>query len=81
MKVLDKIVTRYNGWPCKVCCEYGEGDNWRTKAVRLWKHRKRTFETHLHPQRHQNALTKRSEVKRILAKGNIYREAVRGDDE
>ena len=33
---------------------------------------------HLHSQRHQNVITKRSEVKRMLAKGNIHREAVRG---
>ena len=67
-----------NGWLCKVCLEYGEGAYWRTSAVRLWEHPNRVFLTHQNSKQHSEATKKRHECKKMLSKGNIYGQMVKG---
>ena len=44
----------------------------------MWEHPNKTFECHLASTKHKTALQKRLEVRRVLAKGNVYKQAVRG---
>lgn len=66
------------GWLCKHCTEFGVGEHWRTKGVKLWEHPNRTFVTHENSTKHKEALSKRQECKRMLTKGNIYRQIRHG---
>ena len=45
---------------------------WSTEHVKLWGHPTRTFETHKNSKGHKESLQKQINVKRMLAKGNIY---------
>ena len=46
------------GWLCKKCTEYGEGEYWRTKAVKMWEHPNRTFLKHQESISHVEAMKK-----------------------
>ena len=37
------------GWSSSVCQNYGPGEYWHTKAVKLFEHPKRAFEIHTKP--------------------------------
>ena len=56
------------GWLCKTCSEYGDGEYWRLKAVKIWEHPIRTFEKHKHSAKHVAANKKRLEVKQMLSR-------------
>ena len=51
---------------------------WRTKAIKMWKHPYRTFLKHQESIRHVEATKKRQECKRVLTKGNIYKQMYEG---
>ena len=51
---------------------------WSTEHVKLWGHPTSTFETHKNSKGHKESLEKQIDIKRMLSKGNIYQQAVRG---
>ena len=65
-------------WFCSVCQNYGSSEYWRTKAVKLFGHPKRTFETHAKSKQHKLAKEQRQLRKRLLAKGNVHSQMVKG---
>ena len=67
------------GWLCKTCSEYGDGEYWRLKAVKIWEHPIRTFEKHKHSAKHVAANKKRLEVKQMLSRGTVYKQMVKGE--
>ena len=63
-----------NGWLCKICGEYGDGDDyWRTKAVKLQELPKHILTNHEKGKKHSAAKGKKIEMKNILSRGKIYR--------
>ena len=65
-------------WFCSVCQNYGSSEYWWTKAVKLFGHPKRTFETHAKSKQHKLAKEQRQLRKRLLAKGNVHSQMVKG---
>ena len=68
---------RKNGWLCKICEEYGKGnDFWSGKAVKHGEHPGKMFSQHRDSEKHKTALKQRAEVKAMLHKGSIYSQTV-----
>ena len=66
------------GWFCSVYQNYGSGEYWYTKAVKLFEHPKRAFETHTKSKQHKLAEEQKQLSKRLLAKGNVHSQMVKG---
>ena len=63
---------------CSVCQNYGSGEYWHTKAVKLFERPKRAFETHTKSKQHKLAEEQKQLSKRLLAKGNVHSQMVKG---
>ena len=61
------------GWLCKICTQNGEGEYWRTKAVKIRERPNRRFVKHQASVIQIKAMKKRQECKSMLTKGNIYK--------
>ena len=66
------------GWFCSVCQNYGSGEYWCTKAVKLFEHPKRAFQTHAKSKQHKLAQEQKQLSKRLLVKGNVHSQMVKG---
>ena len=65
-------------WFCSVCQNDGSGEYWCTKTVDLFEHPKRVFETHAKSKQHKLAEEQKQLSKRLLAKGNVPSQMVKG---
>ena len=66
------------GWSSSVCQNYGPGEYWHTKAVKLFEHPKRAFEIHTKSKQHKLAEEQKQLSKQLLAKGNFHSQMVKG---
>lgn len=75
----DVYLALHKRWLCTICSEYvTSGEKWSTEHVKFRGQPTRTFETHKNSKGHKESVQKQIDVKRMLAKGNIYQQAVRG---
>ena len=62
-----------DGWLCKLCSEYGEGDDfWRFRAVKLYEHLNRVFFQHADSLKHK-AAEKKIEIQAMITEGHIHK--------